>query len=296
MEYLEGETLAERLTKGPLPTDEVLRYATEIADALDKAHRQGIVHRDLKPGNNILTSAGTKLLDFGLAKLKPATEGPTGGADGAADAECGVDGAGNDPGDAPIHGAEQLDGKEADARTDLFALGAILYEMVTGKKAFEGEGQASLIHAIMGVDQPAMSTFHPMTPPALDHVVATCLAKRPDDRWQSAGDVGRHLTSITEGGSQPSVAAAVTGACLTASGLAARSAHSSRLRSCGGPWPLIVGVSVWSVMRPPAPRVGRFVIPLPAPETMRVSVGRVGTSSSLPMVARWSTRPLSEDP
>ena len=209
MEYLEGETLAKRLTKGPLPTDDVLRYATEIADALDKAHRQGIVHRDLKPGNIMLTAAGTKLLDFGLAKLKAAAEGAA-GLTALPTQSAGLTVQGTILGTLQYMAPESLDGKEADARTDLFAFGAILYEMVTGKKAFEGEGHASLIASIMHVDPPAMSTLQSMTPPALDHVVQTCLAKKPDDRCQTAGEVGRQLTWITEGGSQPNVAASVS--------------------------------------------------------------------------------------
>ena len=177
MEYLEGETLAQRLEKGALPLDQALQIAIEIADALDKAHRQGIVHRDLKPGNIMLTKTGAKLLDFGLAKLRPSgTVGAEGFSAAATQSEP-LTGKGTLLGTLQYMGPEQLDGREADARTDLFAFGAILYEMVTWKKAFEGEGQASLIHAIMGVDPPAMSTIQSMTPPALDHVVKTCLAR-----------------------------------------------------------------------------------------------------------------------
>ena len=253
MEYLEGETLAQRLEKGALPLDQALTIAIEIADALDKAHRQGIVHRDLKPGNITLTAAGTKLLDFGLAKLKPAAEGaarltalPTQSA--------GLTAQGTILGTLQYMAPEQLDGKEADARSDLWAFGAILYEMVTGKKAFEGDGQASLIAAIMHVDPPTMSTLQSMTPPALDHVVTTCLAKKPDDRWQSAGDVGRHLKWITEGGSQPSVAASVTGAPQRAGWRQAMPWMLAAL-VVGG---IVTGAAVWSLTRLDAPRVARF--------------------------------------
>ena len=147
-----------------------------------------------------------------------------------------------------------MDGKEADARTDLFAFGAILYEMVTGKKAFEGEGQASVIAAIMHVDPPAMSSLQSMTPPALDHVVKTCLAKKPDDRWQSAGDVGRQLTWIIEGGSQPSAAVPVAAAPLRASWQQGTPVAAAAL-AVGG---LITALAVWSLTRPDAPRVARF--------------------------------------
>ena len=258
MEYLEGETLAERLTKGPLPTAEVLRYATEVADALDKAHRQGIVHRDLKPGNIMLTAAGTKLLDFGLAKLRPATEGAA-GLTALPTQSAGLTVQGTILGTLQYMAPEQLDGKEADARSDLFAFGAILYEMVTGKKAFEGEGQASLIHAIMGVDPPAMSTIQSMTPPALDHVVQTCLAKKPDDRWQSAGDVGRHLKWITEGNSEPSAPTSVTRAPQRAGWqqVAPVAAITAAIAA------LLGGVAVWSLMRPEPPTLQRFVITTP---------------------------------
>ena len=267
MEYLEGETLAQRLTTGPLPTAEVLRYATEIADALDKAHRQGIVHPDLKPGNIMLTATGTKLLDFGLAKLKPATEGAA-GLTALPTQSAGLTMQGTILGTLQYMAPESLDGKEADARTDLFAFGAILYEMVTGKKAFAGEGRASLIAAIMHVDPPAMSTLQSMTPPALDHVVKTCLAKSPDDRWQTAGDVGRHLKWITEGGSHPSVASSVTVASQPAGWR-----HAVTIAAVAA---LVGGIAVWSLMRsaPSVPRVERFVIPPPAPETVNLSNNR----------------------
>src|ERR1700688_944514 len=157
MEYLEGETLAQRLVKGPLPLDQVLRYAIEIADALDKAHRKGITHRDLKPGNIMLTKSGTKLLDFGLAKLKqevaPAnvqlSQLPTAGDPLTAQ--------GTIVGTLQYMAPEQLEGKEVDARTDIFAFGTVVYEMATAKKAFEGKSQASLIAAIMHVDPPGIS-------------------------------------------------------------------------------------------------------------------------------------------
>ena len=197
MELLEGETLLDRLAKGPLPLEQTLRYGTEIADALDKAHRQGIVHRDLKPGNVMLTKSGVKLLDFGLAKaMAPAapqsslTALPT---------QQGLTQEGTILGTFQYMAPEQLEGKEADARTDIFAFGAVLYEMATGKKAFSGGSQASLISAIMQNDPPAISSVQPMSPPALDRVVKTCLAKNPEDRWQSAADVGKELKWIAEG-------------------------------------------------------------------------------------------------
>jgi Tol biopolymer transport system component/tRNA A-37 threonylcarbamoyl transferase component Bud32 len=197
MEYLEGETLADRLKKGALPTEQVLRYGTEIADALDKAHRQGVVHRDLKPGNIMLTKSGAKLLDFGLAKLrKPQQE--AGGLSALATQDQGLTGAGTILGTFQYMAPEQLEGKEVDARTDIFAFGVVLYEMVTGKKAFEGESQASLISAIMTSEPKPISELKPMTPPALEHVVKRCLVKDPEGRWQNALDVALELKWISE--------------------------------------------------------------------------------------------------
>jgi Tol biopolymer transport system component len=205
MEYLEGETLAERLLKGPLPLEQTLKYGQEIADALDKAHRQAIVHRDLKPGNVMLTKSGVKLLDFGLAKAVA----PLGGRSGATSLPTMAGGTGQNLTEAgTILGTfqymapEQLEGKEADARSDIFAFGAVLYEMATGKKAFSGKSQASLIGSILRDDPPAISEVAPMTPPALNRVVRTCLAKDPEDRFQTAHDVKLQLAWVAEGGSQ----------------------------------------------------------------------------------------------
>src|SRR5712692_8290346 len=212
MEYLEGETLAQRLLKGPLPLEQVLQYAIEISDALDKAHRKGVTHRDLKPGNIMLTKTGTKLLDFGLAKLRqdaapatPLSELPT-----AKDA---LTARGTIVGTLQYMAPEQLEGKEVDARTDIFAFGAVVYEMATGKKCFDGKSQASVIGAILKDDPPPISSLQPMTPPALDRTVKTCLAKDLDGRWQTASDLTRELKWIAEGGSQVTLAptAAVKG-------------------------------------------------------------------------------------
>jgi len=198
MEYLEGETLADRLLNGALPLEQVLRYGGEIADALDKAHRQGIVHRDLKPGNVMITKSGVKLLDFGLAKaiLAPSsspalTSLPTMGP--ALTQE------GTILGTFQYMAPEQLEGKDADARTDIFALGCMLFETATGRKAFSGATQASVISSIMKEEPAPISQVQPMSPPALDRLVKTCLAKDPEDRWQSARDVSVQLSAIAEG-------------------------------------------------------------------------------------------------
>jgi len=206
MEYVDGESLADRLAKGPLPLDQVLRYSIQIADALDKAHRQGIVHRDLKPGNIMLTKSGAKLLDFGLAKFQDNNSGAVfSGLSNVPTERVSLTGEGAILGTFQYMAPEQLEGQEADARTDIFAFGAVVYEMATAKKAFTGKSQASLIGAILRDEPPTISTSQSMTPPALDRVVKTCLAKDPDDRWQSARDLTQELKWIAEGGSQAGI-------------------------------------------------------------------------------------------
>lgn len=197
MEHVEGETLSARLERGALSLQEALKYAVQIADALDKAHRQGIVHRDLKPANIMLTKGGAKLLDFGLAK----TGAPIVVSNGAAPAQAHprvVTAAGTILGTVQYMAPEQLEGKETDARTDVFAFGAVLYEMLTGMKAFDAKTQARLIATIMQAEPPSVSLRQPAIPPALDRVVKACLAKDPDDRWQNAADLARELRWIAE--------------------------------------------------------------------------------------------------
>src|SRR5262245_6351164 len=196
MEYLEGQTLADRLAKGPFSLDQTLRCGMEIADALDKAHRQGIVHRDLKPANAMVTRSGMKLLDFGLAKaMEPATS-PAGMT--ALPTRADLTQEGTILGTLQYMAPEQLEEKDADARTDIFALGATLYEMASGRKAFTGSTKASLISAILRDDPLPISQVQPLSPPGLDRVVRTCLAKDPEDRWQSAADIKRELQWIAE--------------------------------------------------------------------------------------------------
>jgi Tol biopolymer transport system component len=217
MEYLEGQSLAERLLQGPIPIDELLRIAVQITDALDAAHRRGIIHRDLKPGNVMLAKSGVKLLDFGLAKVAEMAGPPpgtlvSGTMPGGLTRPTGSDSLtaeGTILGTFQYMAPEQLEGGEADARTDIFALGALLYEMATGRKAFEGKSQASLIASIMSAKPASISAVQPMAPPALDRVIGTCLQKDPDDRWQTARDVGRELRWIAEGGSDVALPRAV---------------------------------------------------------------------------------------
>jgi serine/threonine-protein kinase len=216
MEHLPGQTLADRLLKGPLPLPQALDVAVQIAEALDAAHKHGIIHRDLKPGNVMLTSSGAgrsgvvtaKLLDFGLAKLarhgeRPAIESQTHMPTQAAP----VTAQGTILGTLQYMAPEQLEGREADTRTDLWALGAILYEMLTGRRAFEGESQASLITAIMSSQPPPVSAVQPITPSALERVVDRCLAKDPDARWQNASDLAAELAWLAGDSTRPAVAA-----------------------------------------------------------------------------------------
>ena len=208
MEFVEGESLADRLNKGPLPIEQVFRYGIEIADALDKAHRQGIVHRDLKPSNIMITKSGAKLLDFGLAKMAT-QDSPVVQLSHLPTAQRQLTQEGTILGTFQYMAPEQLEGLEADARTDIFAFGTVLYEMTTGKRAFEGKTKTSLIAAIVDRDPPPISTIQPLTPPAFERVVKTCLAKDPDDRWQSARDVANELRWIRQSASQAVVAAPV---------------------------------------------------------------------------------------
>jgi serine/threonine protein kinase len=193
MEFLEGETLADRLARGPLPLDQALKTGIEIADALQGAHRKGIVHRDLKPGNIMLTRTGARLLDFGLAK--PIAAAPRGAGlgetvSGALTAE------GTFMGTFQYMSPEQVEGKEADARSDVFALGALLHEMLTGQRAFDGKTPASVIGAILEREPSPVSSLQPLSPKALDDIVRGCLAKDPDERWQTAHDVKLQLQSV----------------------------------------------------------------------------------------------------
>ncbi|MCI0607297.1 protein kinase [bacterium] len=210
MELLEGESLSERLKRGPLPVHEVLRCGREIASALDAAHRRGIIHRDLKPGNIILTKSGAKLLDFGLARTMADSKAPLDGVTGLPTEAEPLTAQGTILGTFQYMSPEQLEGLEADARTDIFAFGAVLYEMATGRRAFQGKSKTSLIAAIVSSQPAPISSVAPMTPPALDHLIRKCLEKDPDDRWQSAHDVSSQLQWISEAGTQAGVATPVT--------------------------------------------------------------------------------------
>src|SRR5467141_2930601 len=200
MECVEGETLAKRLEKGPLPLDQVLKFGAQIADALDKAHRSGIVHRDLKPGNIMLTPAGAKLLDFGLAK--PALPLATAATLTAAAKQSPVTEQGTIIGTFQFMSPEQVEGKEVDGRSDIFSLGAVLYEMLTGRRAFEGKSQLSVASAILEKEPAPISSVKPLTPQVLDYAIRTCLAKEPERRWQTVRDLAHLLTWIAQSGTR----------------------------------------------------------------------------------------------
>ncbi|HUP60314.1 MAG TPA: protein kinase [Thermoanaerobaculia bacterium] len=252
MEYLEGESLADRIERGPLPVEQVIRYGVEIAEALDKAHRANIVHRDLKPGNIMLTKSGAKLLDFGLAKFASNTPNDPNAATAAMTQQKPLTEEGSILGTFQYMAPEQVEGRDADPRTDLFALGAVLYEMATGKRAFEAKSRASLIASILDRQPPPISTIAPLTPRALERVVQMCLEKDPDNRWQSAHDVAAELKWIRDSSSETI-------------GPGARRSRNKRLAQAGA---LVLagvvagGAIAWLAKRdaPPPRPVSRFTI------------------------------------
>jgi serine/threonine-protein kinase len=263
MEYLEGETLAARLEKGPLPLAQVLKIGTEVANALDKAHRQGIIHRDLKPGNIMLTKSGAKLLDFGLAKAAmPLVGGAALTAEAARNSPITQQGA--IIGTFQYMSPEQLEGKEADTRSDIFSFGAVLYEMLTGRRAFPGKSQISVVSAILERDPEPISTLQPMTPPALERAVKRCLAKDPDDRWQSVRDLEWELRGIAEGGSQATLAPAA------ARGIRARSKGALLWGLLALLLAALTGLAVWNLKPTPPQPVSRTVISLPPGQRLAV--------------------------
>jgi serine/threonine protein kinase len=211
MEFLDGETLEQRLRRGPLPLPELFQVAIAIADAMVAAHREGIIHRDLKPSNVMLTRTGPKLLDFGIAKQRDLRR--TGSTSGEIDAT-GTSAAtleGTLIGTAPYMAPEQLEGRPVDVRTDIFAFGSLLFEMATGKRAFHGTSTAALVAAILAESRPQASESHPVVPRKLDRIISACLARNPDDRWQSAVDLLRELRWAREDLKETATASAAPG-------------------------------------------------------------------------------------
>src|SRR5467141_1450529 len=262
MECVEGETLAKRLEKGPLPLEQVVKFGGQIADALDKAHRSGVVHRDLKPGNIMLTPTGAKLLDFGLTKPVVAlTTGAT--LTAAATPTTPVTQEGTILGTFQYMSPEQIEGKELDGRSDIFSLGAVLYEMLTGQRAFQGKSQLSVASAILEKEPAPISAIKPMTPPALDRGIRRCLAKDPEDRWQTARDLLLELKWIAEGGSQ--VALASQG---PAESIDARWRRTLLWGVVSLILAAVTGLAVWNLKPSPPGPVSRTVITLPSAQRL----------------------------
>lgn len=263
MECVEGETLAKRLQRGALPLEQVLKYGAQIADGLDKAHRAGIVHRDLKPGNIMLTATGAKLLDFGLAKpVAPLGSGLTLTAEMPS---IPMTEEGTIVGTFQYMSPEQLEGKDVDGRSDIFSLGAVLFEMLTGRRAFQGKSQLSVASAILESEPELITSLKPLTPPALERTVKKCLAKTPDDRWQSASDLASQLNWIAEGGAPGSVTA----------GVVVRTSSSWKIYA--GLVTLLAialgGFAWWQSAKPREKSVVRFALTLPASEPALVVGG-----------------------
>ncbi len=271
MEYLEGETLADRVRKGPLPLAQVLKGGIEICEGLEKAHRCGIIHRDLKPGNIMLTKSGAKLMDFGLARTGVAKVDSSSSLTMTLSTPVGshpLTTEGTVMGTFQYMSPEQVEGKEADARSDIFSLGAVLYEMATGKRAFEGKTAASAMAAVLERDPASISSLQPSAPSVLDHVVKGCLEKDPEERWQSAADVGRELRWIASGGGTTA------------------SVKAEPRRSWHWGWValallLMAGAQVWNSLRPREPeRTLRSFLPPPE----RMSFDFTGDFSGPPMM------------
>jgi Tol biopolymer transport system component len=265
MECVEGETLAKRLEKGALPLEQALKYGAQIADALDKAHRNGVVHRDLKPGNIVLAATGAKLLDFGLAK--PAMPLASGVTLTSATPRTPVTEEGTVLGTFQYMSPEQVEGKEVDGRSDIFSLGAVLYEMLTGKRAFEGKSQLSVASAILEKEPAPISSVKPLTQRGLEHVIRKCLAKAPEERWQSASDLASELKWINES--------------LVASALRGESEAPGKFR-----WKIVwIAVMLAAVAATfattyyatrPAPESPLMVSVIPPPGVFADNAGRVG--------------------
>ena len=263
MEYIEGETLADRLEKGALPLDKALEYGIQIVDGLDTAHRAGIARRDLKPPNVMLTQSGIKLLDFGLAKLLADNGRASEGSD-APTRQQNLTKEQSIIGTLQYMAPEQLEGKTVDARADVWAFGALVYEMLTGRKAFSGESQASLIAAIMEHEPPPVSERQSLSPTALDRTVSRCLAKSPEDRWQTARDLCEELRWIARGNAESKIAAPAASSRLRGLAIAAASVA-------------LGAVVAWGVLRSSengsAP-LSRTVVPFPDGQELAVTGAR----------------------
>ena len=259
MEYLEGETLADRLCKGPLSLEQVLKTGAEICEGLEKAHCSGVVHRDLKPSNIMLTKTGAKLMDFGLAKPAAAAIGAGSSSASLATMAQPLTAEGTIVGTFQYMSPEQVEGRDADVRSDIFSLGAVLYEMITGKRAFEGKTTASTIAAILAAEPKPISTIQPRLPSVLERVVKACLEKDPDDRMQTAHDVRLQLKWIPEGGSQVTSLPTAEVKGIRAFG------RQGLIFSLGTLLlgAVIASLATWNLKSAPPPPVSRFTVTLP---------------------------------
>ena len=277
MEHIVGDTLSERLKKGPLPLEEALRYGIQIADGLDQAHRAGIVHRDLKPGNVMLTASGIKILDFGLAKRVreestfETSDAPTRQKNLTVDQAV--------VGTLHYMAPEQLEGKTVDARADVWAFGALLYEMITGTKAFTGESQASVITAIMTVEPPPLTEKKTLSPPLLEHQVKRCLEKDPGKRWQSVADLKLELEWLSTTPELGTITLTLPGP----------SWHWLIPAVAGG---LVAALAVWLVSRPAPEELSRkhFSIPLPTSDSFPLYRGPIAVSPDGSLLAYAAVR------
>jgi serine/threonine protein kinase/Tol biopolymer transport system component len=274
MEYLEGETLADRLRKGPLPLPQVFKIGAEICEGLEKAHRSGVVHRDLKPSNIMLTKSGVKLLDFGLAKTTVASVGAGSSFASLATMSQPLTAQGTIVGTFQYMSPEQVEGKEADTRSDIFSLGAVLYEMVTGKRAFEGRTTASTIAALLAAEPKSISTLQPMSPAGLEHLVKSCLAKDPDERLQTAHDVEIELQWIADSNSQIGISTRIHAAGLNRVWITAAIALVA----------LCAGLAL-----------ARFVRAVPVAPVIRSSINPPGKTTFAEGSSEWAPPVLSPD-
>jgi eukaryotic-like serine/threonine-protein kinase len=253
MEYIEGKPVA-----GPLPVEQAVAYGIEICEALHAAHRKGIVHRDLKPANILVTKQGVKLLDFGLAKLGAAGGNRSGAVSESAEQAtvAALTGAHTVVGTPQYMAPEQIEGKEVDARTDIFAFGCVLYELLTGHRAFEGKTSSSVMASVLATTPRPIEQLVPLTPPALERIVSRCLAKDPDDRWQTARDVMAELQWVAQGGSRVGLPAIVTGRRKTREGLAWAACAVATVTAAGF-------AVAWMRRAPEPPQIVRFPLPTP---------------------------------
>jgi len=258
MEYIEGKPIA-----GPLPVEQACAYGIQICEALHAAHKKGIVHRDLKPANILLTKQGVKLLDFGLAKL--AASGNSGVMSGAGEQAtvAALTGAHTVVGTPQYMAPEQIEARDVDARTDIFAFGCVLYELLTGHRAFEGKTSSSVMAAVLATKPRPIEELVPLTPPALERIVSRCLAKDPEDRWQTARDVAAELQWVSQGGSKVGLPAVVTVRRRTREGIAWAACALAALVAIG------FGVA-WTRRAPEPPQVVRFPLISP-PNTQNAS-------------------------